>query len=176
MHRRFSKDEFMEANIVLLPGDGIGPEVVAAAVRVLEAVDRNSAHHFNFTEHLIGGCSIDAARHRPDRRNPAGLPGGRCRAAGRGGRPEMGRPDCQSPPGAGAAGAAQGSGCVCQPAPGQGLSQPGGRLAAATGKTGRGGYAGGARTDRRAVFRPAQGPRQMVDGHRARRGHPGILR
>ena len=49
----------MEAKIVLLPGDGIGPEVVSAAVLVLEEVARSYHHHFNFEEHLIGGSSID---------------------------------------------------------------------------------------------------------------------
>ncbi len=50
----------MHAHIVTLPGDGIGPEVVRAAVRVLEAVATKSGHTFRFTEHLIGGCAIDA--------------------------------------------------------------------------------------------------------------------
>jgi len=49
----------MEANIVLLPGDGIGPEVVSAAVEVLEVLARRSGHTFHYQEHLIGGCSID---------------------------------------------------------------------------------------------------------------------
>jgi 3-isopropylmalate dehydrogenase len=49
----------MEANIVLLPGDGIGPEVVAEAVRVLEAVASKFSHHFHFDQRLVGGCSID---------------------------------------------------------------------------------------------------------------------
>ncbi len=40
--------------IVLLPGDGIGPEIVAAARRVLEALGE-----FEFEERLMGGCSID---------------------------------------------------------------------------------------------------------------------
>jgi 3-isopropylmalate dehydrogenase len=50
----------MEAKIVLLPGDGIGPEVVSAARRVLEAVQTKFGHNFAFSEHLIGGCAIDA--------------------------------------------------------------------------------------------------------------------
>lgn len=49
----------MQANIVLLPGDGIGPEVVAEAVRTLEAVAAKFGHTFSFTERLMGGCSID---------------------------------------------------------------------------------------------------------------------
>ena len=42
-------------NIVLLPGDGIGPEIVAATRRVLEALG-----DFDFDECLMGGCAIDA--------------------------------------------------------------------------------------------------------------------
>ncbi|WP_299028693.1 3-isopropylmalate dehydrogenase [uncultured Thermanaerothrix sp.] len=49
----------MRANIVLLPGDGIGPEVVSAAVQVLEAVGQRFGHTFEFSEHLVGGCAID---------------------------------------------------------------------------------------------------------------------
>jgi 3-isopropylmalate dehydrogenase len=49
----------MEANIVLLPGDGIGPEVVGEAVRVLDTVTGKTGHSFRYNERLIGGCSID---------------------------------------------------------------------------------------------------------------------
>jgi 3-isopropylmalate dehydrogenase len=49
----------MNFNITLLPGDGIGPEVVAEAVRVLETIAGKHGHTFAFTELLIGGCSID---------------------------------------------------------------------------------------------------------------------
>src|SRR3954468_8885789 len=45
----------MSAHIALLPGDGIGPEVVASAVEVLRAFD-----NFEFSEHPIGGAAIDA--------------------------------------------------------------------------------------------------------------------
>jgi 3-isopropylmalate dehydrogenase len=50
----------MQATIVVLPGDGIGPEVTYEGVRVLEKVAEKFGHHFNFQEHLIGGCAIDA--------------------------------------------------------------------------------------------------------------------
>ncbi len=50
----------MKATITLLPGDGIGPEVVAEARRALEAVAARFNHQFTFTEGLIGGCAIDA--------------------------------------------------------------------------------------------------------------------
>jgi 3-isopropylmalate dehydrogenase len=49
----------MEAKIVLTPGDGIGPEVVDAARRVLEAVGETYGHTFEFGEFLIGGSAID---------------------------------------------------------------------------------------------------------------------
>ncbi|MCJ7739146.1 MAG: 3-isopropylmalate dehydrogenase [Anaerolineae bacterium] len=50
----------MEAKIVTLPGDGIGVEVVAEGVKVLEAVGELFGHTFNFDERLMGGCAIDA--------------------------------------------------------------------------------------------------------------------
>jgi 3-isopropylmalate dehydrogenase len=49
----------MEYTIVLLPGDGIGPEVVGQAVRVLKFVSQSSGAVFHFDEHKIGGSSID---------------------------------------------------------------------------------------------------------------------
>ncbi len=49
----------MQANIVVLPGDGIGPEVAAAAVSVLKEVARRHGHEFRFVEHDIGGIAID---------------------------------------------------------------------------------------------------------------------
>ena len=49
----------MKAKIVILPGDGIGPEVVGEARRVLEHLARQYGHDFKFEEHLVGGASID---------------------------------------------------------------------------------------------------------------------
>lgn len=50
----------MKAHIVTLPGDGVGPEVTAAAVAVLKAVAARYEHAFSFDEQLIGGAAIDA--------------------------------------------------------------------------------------------------------------------
>ncbi len=50
----------MKATIVVLPGDGIGPEVTAEAIRVLQVIAKKRGHDFTFTERLMGGCSIDA--------------------------------------------------------------------------------------------------------------------
>jgi 3-isopropylmalate dehydrogenase len=51
----------MKARITVLGGDGIGPEVTAEAVRVLEAVGKACGHDFEFPEALIGGAAIDAS-------------------------------------------------------------------------------------------------------------------
>ncbi len=50
----------MKAHIVTLPGDGVGTEVTAAAVAVLQGVAEHYGHHFAFEEHAIGGAAIDA--------------------------------------------------------------------------------------------------------------------
>jgi len=49
----------VDANIVLLPGDGIGPEIVTQGQRVLEAVASRFGHNFVLSEHPIGGNAID---------------------------------------------------------------------------------------------------------------------
>jgi 3-isopropylmalate dehydrogenase len=49
----------MNFKITLLPGDGIGPEVVTEAVRVLDVIADKFGHTFVFAERLMGGCSID---------------------------------------------------------------------------------------------------------------------
>ena len=46
----------------LLPGDGIGAEVIAEAVRVLDAVGGRFDHSFEYAEDVVGGASIDAHR------------------------------------------------------------------------------------------------------------------
>ena len=51
----------MKAKIVLLPGDGIGPEVVAAAVDVLQAVSKKFDYAYELDEQLIGGNALDVA-------------------------------------------------------------------------------------------------------------------
>lgn len=48
----------MQLNILVLPGDGIGPEVTAQAVRVLEQVARKWNHTVNLKEGLLGGVAI----------------------------------------------------------------------------------------------------------------------
>jgi 3-isopropylmalate dehydrogenase len=50
----------VNANIVVLGGDGIGPEVTAEGVRALEAVAKKFGHSFHFESALMGGAAIDA--------------------------------------------------------------------------------------------------------------------
>lgn len=50
----------MNATIVLLPGDGIGPEIVVQAKRVLEVIVKRFGHAFELPEYAIGGNAIDA--------------------------------------------------------------------------------------------------------------------
>ena len=49
----------MRAHIAVLPGDGIGPEVTAAAVAVLRDVAAHAGHVIEFSDHRIGGIAID---------------------------------------------------------------------------------------------------------------------
>lgn len=49
----------MNYNIALLRGDGIGPEIVDGACKVLQKVGDLCGHTFNFTRYLIGGAAID---------------------------------------------------------------------------------------------------------------------
>lgn len=49
----------MEYKIVTLPGDGIGPDIVCEAVKVLNRIGKLYNHKFNIVEKLMGGCAID---------------------------------------------------------------------------------------------------------------------
>ncbi len=46
--------------VAVLPGDGIGPEVVAQGTRILQAVAETWGHQLTLREGLIGGCAIEA--------------------------------------------------------------------------------------------------------------------
>lgn len=49
----------MEKTIALIPGDGIGPDVVAEAVKVLDAVAKKYGHKWNYRDVIAGGAAID---------------------------------------------------------------------------------------------------------------------
>lgn len=50
----------MNYNIIVLPGDGIGPEVIEEAVKVLQCIGKKYGHSFMFDYYLLGGCAIDS--------------------------------------------------------------------------------------------------------------------
>lgn len=50
----------MDCKIGVIKGDGIGPEIVTEAMKVLDAIGKKYGHIFHYTEILMGGCSIDA--------------------------------------------------------------------------------------------------------------------
>jgi 3-isopropylmalate dehydrogenase len=50
----------MDFKIAVVPGDGIGPEVVEQSVRVIKRIGERFNHTFQFTRLLAGGCAIDA--------------------------------------------------------------------------------------------------------------------
>lgn len=50
----------MEKKIAVIRGDGIGPEIVGQALRVLDRIAEKHGHTFKYTDLLMGGCSIDA--------------------------------------------------------------------------------------------------------------------
>ena len=50
----------MEKNIAVIKGDGIGPEIVTEAMKVLDRVAEKYGHKFSYEQLLMGGCSIDA--------------------------------------------------------------------------------------------------------------------
>lgn len=49
----------MDYNIAVIPGDGIGTEIVEEGKKVLSGIGRKYNHHFHYTEVLMGGISID---------------------------------------------------------------------------------------------------------------------
>ena len=50
----------MQCNLAVIKGDGIGPEVVTEAMKVLDTVGKKFGHTFDYEQILMGGCSIDA--------------------------------------------------------------------------------------------------------------------
>ena len=80
----------MQAIITTLPGDGIGPDVVAEGVRVLQAVAERFGHTFEIRSALLGGAAIDATGTALPEETLRLCRGVRRSAAGRGGRAEVG--------------------------------------------------------------------------------------
>ena len=105
--------------ILVLPGDGIGPEVVAEGVKVLRAIERRFGHRFDLQEDIVGGAAIDAlgiplkpettGRGEERRRGPV-----RRRR-----RPEVGRPEGEVRPEQARPGASEEARAVREPPAGE---------------------------------------------------------
>jgi 3-isopropylmalate dehydrogenase len=145
----------MNFKITLLPGDGIGPEVVGEAVRVLETIASKYKHTFDFQERLMGGCSIDKYGSSLTDETLAdcriATPCCWARSADRNGT----TPKPKTAPSA-AAGPAQRTGRVRQPAPGQGPPGADRWSPLKPEKLQGRGYSRHPRTDRRPVLRLAR--------------------
>ena len=76
----------MNYSVTVLPGDGVGPEVIAEATKVLKAVEGRFGHSFDLSYGSVGGNAIDV--------HGTALPDHPVR---RGGRPQVGRPQRRSP-------------------------------------------------------------------------------
>ena len=55
-----SKIESKKLNIAVLPGDGIGPEIVDQALNVTKAICNKFGHEINYEYGIVGACAIDA--------------------------------------------------------------------------------------------------------------------
>lgn len=154
----------MNVNIALLAGDGIGPEIIAQAVKALDHVARKYAHNFTYREALVGACAIDATGipTRRRRTKSAAKPTPCCSAP-------SATPNTTTTPKRRyapnrAAAHAQVAGTVRQPAPHRALRHAGRPLAA----QGRGGAGHRLRlrprTDGRHLFRRPQGRDEGATG------------
>ena len=68
----------MKLKIALLPGDGIGPEIVGEAVKVLDSVAAKYGHQFEYSKALVGACAIDATGRNARRVRSVGCGPVRC--------------------------------------------------------------------------------------------------
>ena len=116
--------------IAVLPGDGIGAEVTAEAMRVLGVVAKEGGLGLELEEGLIGGAAIDAHGLPAAGGDPADLPGGRRDPVRGGGRPPLGPPPAGAAPGAGHPAHPQGAGSLREPPAGPALPHARRQLAA----------------------------------------------
>ena len=107
----------MKSRITLLPGDGIGPEIIEATRQVLESVARKFGHSFVFSTHLIGGIAIDETGVPLPDDTIVCVSKRRRGSSRRGWWTEVGRSHCERPAGARFASHAQSAEAVRKRAP-----------------------------------------------------------
>ena len=156
-------------NCCFLPGDGIGPEVHGRGATGWStgSAEPHGARLRGLERIWSAAAAIDTHGTPLDRRHPGQGHGGRCRAAGRGRRAQVGRSALRAEAGARPPGAAQGDGAVRQPAPGDLLRRPGRFLDPEARGGARPRYHDRARADRRRLFRRAarhRGPARRPSG------------
>ncbi len=113
---RLNLETFLEFNITLLPGDGIGPEVVQEAVRVLDVIASKYNHTFQYKERLMGGCSIDKYGTSLTDETLADCQSADAVLFGAVGGPKWDDPNAKDRPERGLLALAKGTGRVCQSA------------------------------------------------------------
>ena len=107
----------MKAKITLLPGDGIGPEVVTEARKVLTAIAAKYNHQFTYQEAIIGGIAIDQMGTALPEESLAACLESDAVLLGAVGGPKWSDPTAAVRPEQGLAASAQGTQCICQPRP-----------------------------------------------------------
>ena len=107
----------MNYNIAVIPGDGIGPDIVAQAVLVLEKVGEKFGHTFTLKNVLAGGSAIDATGHCLPQETIDICKASDAVLLGAVGGPKWDTPPRGPAPRAGPAGPAQGAGPLRQPPP-----------------------------------------------------------
>ena len=157
----------MRAAITVLPGDGIGPEVVAEATRVLAAVGERWGHTFTLREALIGGAAIDETGTALPPETLAVARETDAVLLGAVGGPKWDDPRAKVRPEQGLLGDPQGAGPLRQPAPGDGQPAAAARVAAAPRAAGGRRHAGRARADRRHLLRRQAARRRPRQRHAA---------
>ena len=153
--------------IAVLAGDGIGPEITAQAVRVLEVLARDGLD-VQTESALVGGAAVDATGDPLPEETLRVCESARAHPVWRGGRPGLRQAAASAASGAGAPAAAQAFRPLRQPAPGHGLPGAGRGQPAEGRHRGRSGHPDHARVDGGHLLRAASGhPHQR--GRRARR-------
>ena len=122
----------MKATIVLLPGDGVGPEIVSAAKLVLDRVVQTNGHEFAYEEQLIGGIAIDETGDPLPADTRAAFERADAVLLGAVGGPKWDDPKATVRPRAGAACHAQVTWALCESSSGHGVRGAARQLAAST--------------------------------------------
>ena len=164
----------MNYKIAVLPGDGIGPEVMGEGTQVLEQVAKLYGFSVELEHGIVGGASIDA--HGKPLTDPVLNLAKQSDAVllGAMGGPKWDGLDYSIRPERALLALAPGAWLIRQSSPGKIIFRPGlGVDAEARGRRGYG-FARGARAHRRHLLRPAQGRDETAGWHRARRQHGSV--